>query len=113
MTTIFELVKTALDTLSPAVPYGMGTYLCDGKLPDQYITYSLIDGVSAQHADDAETQRGYRVQISIFDRAGLAALPDVDAAMLAADFTKGPERQLDREEESGHYGLAKDYFYLE
>jgi aminoglycoside phosphotransferase (APT) family kinase protein len=110
MTTIFEQAADALDTLS--VPYGMGTYLCDGKLPDQYMTYTLVSGVPAQHADDAETQRSHRVQVSIFDRNGLADLPDVDAAMLAAGFEKGPERQLPRDDESGHYGLAKDYFSL-
>lgn len=108
--TIFDQVADALDTLN--VPYGMGTYLCDGELPDQYIVYSLVDGVPTQHADDAETQRTYRVQVSIYDRNGLADLPDVNAAMLAAGFEKGPERQLPRDEESGHYGLAKDYFSL-
>ena len=110
MTDIFETTKAALDTLS--VPYGMGTYLCDGDLPVQYMTYTLVDGVPTQHADDAETHRTYRVQVSLFDRNGLADLPDVDAAMLAAGFTKGPERQLPRDPESGHYCLAKDYFSL-
>jgi len=112
MTTIFELVATALNALSPTVPYGLGTYLCDGELPDQYLAYSLIDGVPEQHADNVEKHRSYRVQVSIFSRSGLAVLPGVDAAMLAAGFTKGPEHQLDRDDESGHYGLAKDYFYL-
>ncbi|TRZ48830.1 hypothetical protein D4S03_09145 [bacterium] len=112
MTTIFELVATALDKLSPTVPYGLGTYLCDGELPDQYMAFSLIDGVPEQHADNIETHRSYRVQISIFSRSGLAVLPGVDAAMLAAGFTKGPERQLARDDETEHYGLGKDYFYL-
>lgn len=110
MTTVFEQVEDALDTLN--VPYGMDTYLSNGELPNQYMAYSLIDGVPSQHADDAETQRTYRVQVSIFDRNGLANLPAVDAAMLAAGFEKGPERQLPRDNESGHYGLAKDYFKL-
>ena len=110
MTTVFEQVEDALDTLS--IPYGMDTYLSSAELPNQYMAYSLIDGVPSQHADDAETQRTYRVQVSIYDRNGLANLPDVDTAMLAAGFTKGPERQLPRDNESGHYGLAKDYFKL-
>lgn len=110
MTNIFVTTKAALDTLS--VPYGMGTYLCDGALPDRYMVYFVVDGVPTQHADDAETQRTYRVQVSIFDRNGLADLPDVDTAMLAAGFTKGPERQLPCDPEAGHYGLAKDYFSL-
>ena len=110
MTTVFEEVSSALDTLG--VPYGMGTYISDGELPDQYMVYSLIDGVPSQHANDEETLRTYRVQVSIYDRNGLADLPDVDVAMLAAGFMKGPERQLPRDDESGHYGLAKDYFIL-
>jgi hypothetical protein len=110
MTTIFEQIADVLILFD--VPYGMGTYLCDGDLPDQYMTYSMISGVPAQHADDAETQRIHRVQVSIYDRNGLADLPDVDAAMLAAGFEKGPERQLPRDDETGHYGLAKDYFIL-
>ena len=110
MTTIFENVAEALANL--AVPFGMGTYLSDGEQPDQYMVYYLVDGVPTQHADDAETERTYRVQVSIFDRAGLADLPDVDTAMLAAGFTKGPERQLPYDAESGHYCLAKDYFRL-
>ena len=110
MTTVFEQVEDALDTLN--IPYGMDTYLSNAELPSQYMAYSLIDGVPSQHADDAETQRTYRVQVSIYDLNGLANLPDVDTAMLAAGFVKGPERQLPRDNESGHYGLAKDYFKL-
>lgn len=110
MTTIFETVKGALDTLG--VPYGMGTYLGTGELPDQYMVYSLVSAVPAQRADDAEAHRSYRVQVSLYDRNGLADLPDVDAAMMAAGFEKGPERQLPHDQESGHYGLAKDFFLL-
>ena len=110
MTTIYEQTKNALSKLR--VPFGMGTFLGQGELPDQYMTYILVDGVPAQHADDAEIQRTYRVQVSLYDRNGLVSLPDVDTVMLAAGFQKGPERQLPRDEETGHFGLAKDYFLL-
>lgn len=110
MTTIFEQVEDALEPLG--VPFGMSTFLSDGELPDRYMVYTMIDGVPSQHADDAETQRTYRVQISIYDRNGLTNLPDVDAAMLAAGFEKGSERQLPREEALDHFGLAKDYLIL-
>jgi len=115
MTTIFEKVKTALDTLTPAVPYALGQYLTanGGELPATFIAYALIDGAPEQHADNAETQRTYQVQVSIFARAGLVTLPAVDAAMLAQGFTKGPERQLMYDKETRHFGLAKDYYYLE
>jgi len=112
MTTIFEQAADALETLS--VPYGQDTYLAaDGSLPDTYLVYAMVDGVPAQHADDAETEREYRIQVSLYSRDGLVSLPDVDAAMTAAGFTRGPERNLPYNPDTGHFGLAKDYFYLE
>lgn len=115
MTTIFQRVNDALATLSPAIPFGMDTFKQAGSsaLPSQYITYQLIDGFPAAHADNAEIMRGYRVQVNIMSDTGLAVLPDVNAVMLAAGFTKGPERPLPKNESTGHYVLAKDYFYLE
>lgn len=112
MTTIFECVETALGTLSPAVPFALAPYKSTAALPDQYITHQLITGAPEQHADDAETARAYTVQVSIFSKSGLASLPNVDAAMLAAGFIKNTERQLPQDQETGHYGLAVDYIYL-
>jgi hypothetical protein len=113
MTTIFERVTTALNTLSPAVPFGLAPYKATGELPDTYLAYQLITGTPEQHADDEERERSYTVQVSIFARAGLVGIPNVDAAMTTAGFHKGPERQLPQDRESGHYGLAKDYQYLQ
>lgn len=115
MTTIFELVNNALTTLSPAVPFAMSTYLTQtgAALPDQYLVYQLISAVPEDHADNIETHRTYRVQISIMSRSGLAVLPAVDAAMVAAGFALGPWRSLPYDDEHKHFGIAKDYFYLE
>src|SRR5512138_1019903 len=115
MTTIFERVKTALDSLNPAVAYGMSVYQTEGStdLPDTFIVYTVVSGVKEQSADNAETYRTYRVQLSVYSRSGLVSLPDVDTAMLAQGFTKGPERQLPYDAETHHFGLAKDYFYLQ
>ena len=111
MTTIFELTNTALAAISPPVTFAMDELI--GSLPDQYIVYSLISGVAEQHADNIENGRTYRVQVNILSRTGLVSLPDVDTAMLAAGFKKGPERQLPKDPTSNHYGLARDYFYLQ
>ncbi len=111
MPTIFEIVDNALDSLSPAVPFAMDTYLGD-PLPDEYIVYQLIDGVPEQHADNAETARAYRVQVSIMNKSGLASLPNVDGVMVAAGFRRGPERPLLKDKDTSHYGLAKDYIYV-
>ena len=112
MTTIFERVNDALDTLNPAVPFAMDRFIGE-PLPDEYIVYQLITGVPGQHADNVETQRRYRVQVNILRRAGLAVLPDVDGAMTAAGFQRGPERSLPKDDETSHYGLAKDYIFVD
>jgi hypothetical protein len=112
--TIFARVATALDTLSPAVEYGMGTYLGeDGALPDYYLVYQLISGVPGQHADDEETERNYRIQVTHWKRSGLEDLADVDAAMKAAGGVKSGEHPLARDNDTGHFGLAVDYIFQE
>jgi hypothetical protein len=77
------------------------------------MVYSLVSSTPEQAADDAETLRSYRVQVTIYDRAGLAALPDISSAMVAAGFTRGPVRELPYQSESRHYSLALEFNYLE
>lgn len=113
MPTIYEIVDDALATLGP-IPYAMKPYLSgDGNLPETFLDYQLIDGVPEQHGDNAETARTYTVQVTIWSTGGLVSLPDVNAAMKAAGFRVGPERQLPKDHDTGHYGLAKDFTYLE
>ncbi len=111
MTTIFERVETALGTITPAVPFAMAPY--EGTLPDQYVVHQLITSPAEEHADNVETARSYTVQVTIWSKSGLVAIPDVDTAMIAAGFFKSDERQLPKDPDSGHYGLAKDFVYLE
>lgn len=111
MTTIFERVKTALNTLSPAVAFSLAPY--KGTLPDTYIVYQLIVSTPESHFDNVEAARGDLVQVSIYSRAGLTVLPDVDTAMIGQGFMKGDWRQLPQDAETGHYGLAKDYQFTE
>lgn len=113
MTTIFERVDDALNTLSPAVAFALHPYQSLTALPDTYITYQLPDSTAEQHADNVETERSYLVQIDIWDANGLVSLPDVDAVMITAGFLKGRRRQLPRDPQTGHFGLALDYVYLE
>jgi hypothetical protein len=108
MITIYEKTSAALTVLN--VPFAMNTYL--GNLPDQYIVYQLITNPAAQHADDEETLRVFRMQVSIYNKDGLINLPDVDGAMLAAGFKKGPGRELPYDRDTGHFGLAHDYIYM-
>jgi hypothetical protein len=113
MPTIFERVSSALATIAPAVPYAMAPYKSTGDLPAQYLAYELIDSLPDEHADNAETARSYVVQVTIWSAGGLVTIPDVDAAMVTAGFAKSSWRQLPQDPESGHYGLAKDFVYLE
>ena len=114
MTTIFERVETALGQIT-SVPHAMDRMLTasGAALPDKFMVYSVITSTPESHYEDAEAARDYTVQVSIYSRAGLVSLPDVDAVMVAAGFTKGNFRQIPRDAQSGHYGLAKDYHYYE
>lgn len=113
MTTIYEDTKTALATLV-GIPCAQDAYLTasNAALPDVYLVYTVIDGTPLQHAEDTERLRVYQVQISIYSRAGLVSLPNVDGAMTAAGFSRGPEREIPRDMHQGHYCLAKDYYLV-
>lgn len=113
MTTIWERTKTALTGLG--VPMAANRYLVPTgqQLPDQYIIYQLISSPPELHADNAEKYRTYRMQVTIWDRTGLANLPDISGSMVAAGFGRGPFRELPYVESTRHYGLAYDFFYLE
>lgn len=111
MTDIFTITKGALDAITPTVPWAQDTYI-GSTLPDTYLVYTLISSPPEQHGDNIETERSYRIQVSIFSKSGLAALPDVDTAMLAAGFQKSNFIELPRSNDSAHFGLAKDYTIL-
>lgn len=110
MPNIFTVTNDALETLSPPVAFALDTYL--DTLPDTYLVYTLISSPPEAHFDNAETLRSYRIQVSIFSKSGLASLPDVDTAMLAAGFMKSNFREIPRDQNSAHFGLAKDYVIL-
>jgi hypothetical protein len=113
VTTIFDRTATALATLS--VPYANQVYIpqTGTPLPDQFIVFFLVSSQPVLQADDAEKLRGNRVQVSIYDRAGLQSPPDIDAAMVAAGFKRSAKNQLPYNQETRHYGLAFEYTYLE
>ena len=112
--TIFERVTTALNTLSPKVPFALGIYVpaTGSDLPDQFIVFTLVSSVSSQSADDAETERFERVQVTIYNRSGLINLPSVDVVMRAAGFRLSTERQMLFEETTKHFGIEKEFTIL-
>jgi len=111
--TIWELVEDALDGLS--TPMAANVYLSASTetLPDVYMVYILVSSPPEQHADNVETLRSYRMQVNIYSRAGLVDLPDVDTAMTAAGFSRGPMRELPYNAITHHFGLALEYVFIE
>lgn len=108
--TIWERVAAALASLG--IPTAANVYT-GASLPDVFAVYQLISDPPAQHADDGETLTRYRVQVTVYSRAGLSTLPDIRGAMLAAGFTRAGSRELPFNPSTRHYGLAQDFFYLE
>ena len=109
----YILTKTAMDTLSP-IPYAASSELASqaDPLPDTYIVGTLISDVPEQHADDDETEKFVRMQLSIYSKDGLTSLPNTDAAMKSAGFKRGPARELPYDPDTGHFGLAREYTIL-
>ena len=109
---IWEKVCLALQPLNVPMAADRFVPANGSELPDVYLVYRLISSPAQQHADNQETLRMYRVQISIYSRTGLDQLPDVDNAMKAAGFQPSSARGLPYNEPSRHFGLAKDYVFV-
>lgn len=109
---IWEITEEALDTLNVPIAANVLIPASGTALPDLYLVYTLISSPPEQHADNDETLRSYRVQVSAYSRLGTAAIPNIDAAMLAAGFTRSGKRELPYSRETRHFGLAQDYIYL-
>jgi hypothetical protein len=113
MSDAYTLTKTAMDTLT-GVRYAASSELGSlaNPLPATYIVGSLISDVPEQHADNDETAKFLRIQLSIYSTGGLVNLPNTDAAMKSAGFKRGPARELPYDRETGHYGMAREYTIL-
>lgn len=109
--TIWEITEDALDGLG--LPLAASLFISDGELPDEFLVYSLVAATPAQHGDDVETSRLHRMQVSYYNRAGLAGMPDIDGAMTAAGFTKSQRAAIPLDQATRHFGLALEYIYLE
>ena len=112
-TTIWERVKTALTPLN--LPMEENTYIVnkDEPYPDSYLVYFMVSDPPAQHADNVEKLRTYRMQVSYYSRNGLLNMPDIVGAMTGAGFTRLPGRELPYNPDTRHFGIALDFNYLE
>ena len=113
MTTIWERTVSALTGLSVDMAANVMIQATADALPDQYIVYQLISSPPEQHGDNVERLRTYRMQVAFYDRAGLATMPAIPAAMVTAGFSKSMYRELPYNEITRHYGLAMEFLYLE
>lgn len=113
--TIWERVEAALETLVPVVPFAANVYVpsSGAQLPDLFLVYFLVSSPVEQFAENAETERSYRVQVTHYNRAGLAGLPDVKTAMVAAGFVPSNKREIPYDRTTRHYGLAEEYVFVE
>jgi len=110
---LWERVEAALQPLG--VPFAADQYLVESgdDLPDLYLVFFLVSSPALQHAEDRETMRTNRVQVSIYNRSGLVNLPDVDGAMTAAGFQRGPRNRIPYNPATRHFGLALEFVEIE
>lgn len=112
MMDIWSAAKTALTGL--ALPMAANQYLVatGADLPDAFLVYQLVTDPPAQAADDTETLRSYTMQVTYYSRTGLAGMPDIEGAMIAAHWTRSAGRELPYNSDTRHYGYAFDFNLL-
>jgi len=113
MASIWELTEDALDGLGVDLAANVMIRATASALPDSYIVYQVISSPPLQHGDNVERLRWWRMQVTYYSRAGLIAMPAIEAAMVTAGFTKSMFRELPYNELTRHYGFAMDFIYLE
>jgi hypothetical protein len=114
--TIWERVAAALSSLVIPVSEGINlqaTGTVPTERPVEFATYSLISSPPEQHADDKETLRSYRVQVSYFSQNGLVGMPAIKNLMTAAGFVPGPIREIPFDPSDGYFGIALEFVYVE
>jgi hypothetical protein len=111
---IWETTAAALTSLGLPLAASAMIVATGAELPDSYLVYQMISNPPALHADNLEELRWYRIQVSVYSRNGLAAIPaQVETAMLAAGYTRLEGRELPYNPQTRHFGCAMDFAYLE
>lgn len=109
---IWQITEDALSVLGYPLAANTMIMATGVQLPDLFIAYQLISSPPVLHADNVETMRMYRMQVSIYSRDGLSGLPtSVRAAMVNAGFTASSMREIPYNPETRHFGLAMDFIY--
>ena len=111
--TIWERTKTALNSLGVPMAANVMLITSGADYPDLYLVYLLVSAPTEQFADNKETVRSYRMQVSIYNRNGLVSLPDVNSAMVAAGFMRSTMTELPFNQVTKFYGLSLEFIYTE
>lgn len=106
---IWDRIQSAADEIG--LPYAANTYLSASgdPLPDEYFVYFLVSSIPDHYADNQETFRVWTVQINYYSRSGFASLASIDQEMARVGFIKGLERELPRNNQTRHFGIALEY----
>jgi hypothetical protein len=86
------------------------------QLPDRFITYFLVDDEGKTWADGEETSHEPRMQVSFYTRKKsdmLTVLDEIEQAIVAAGFTRGPVGHIPYQPDTGHYGWRRDFYFYE
>lgn len=108
MSTIWEITASALAPLGE----NLAADKYAGEPPDRFLVYSLVSSPPVGHGDNRELLREYRVQVSLYDRAGVVDYQGIVDAMTAAGFSAGPMRGIPFNQTTGHFGLVMEFVYL-
>ena len=111
--TIWERVLSTLTPLGLPLAANAMILASESDRPVAYIVFFVVTSPAVAHADNAETHRACTVQVTYYDRTGLAGMPDIPAAMAAAGFMAANRRELPYNQQTRHYGYALDFVYVE
>ncbi len=111
--TIWERTQTALTGLGLPLAANVLIVASESDRPDAYIVHTLISSPPMLFADDEEKARAYVMQVNYYNRAGLAGMPDIPAAMAAAGFSPSARREIPYNSDTRHFGYAMDFVYVE
>jgi len=111
--TIWERVLNTLTPLGLPLAANAMIVASESERPDVYIVYFAVTDAAVQHADNTENHRSYTVQVTYYNRNGLAGMPDIRGAMTAAGFMASPGHELPYNSQTRHFGYAMDFVFVE
>lgn len=109
---IYKIIGAVLD-VSGYTYRQQGSFTADERLPDNFITYQVIDKEDVAHAKNTPYVSVARVQMALYstDPAIVQKADEILKGILPG-FLRGSGRDLPFMVDTGHYGYTCDYTYL-